>query len=210
MVNASLISADTLIHYDLSLQLSLACDASSVGIGTVIFHTYPGGTEKPVAYALHKLTAAKQNYAQIQKEALGIVFRVHKFRHYLLGSKFQLITDHKLLVTIFHPNKGIPEMAASRLQCWAIILSSYDYDVKYQPSASHGSVDGLSCLHLQDEPSEQDESAEIVCALEEHQLHSLPIWASDIQAAVASLQLHSKRVARYSSFHSRESEIILQ
>ena len=97
----------------------------------------------------------------------------------MLGRKFQLITDHKPLVTIFHPNKGIPEMAASRFQRWAIILSSYDYDV------SHGKADGLSCLPLQDEPSEQDKSAEIVCALEEHQLDSLPLWASDIQAATS-------------------------
>ena len=184
-VKTSLTSVDTLTHYDPSLPLSLACDASPVGIGAVIFHTFPGGKEKPVAYASRKLTAAEQNYAQIQKEALGIIFGVQKFRQYLLGRKFQLITDHKPLVTIFHPNKGIPEMAASRLQRWAIILSSYDYEVKYQPSASHGNADGLSRLPLQDEPSEQDESAEIVCALEEHQLHSLPIRASDIKAATS-------------------------
>ena len=133
-VKTSLTSADTLTHYDPSLLLSLACDASPVSIGAVIFHTFPGGIEKPVAYASRKLTVAEQNYAQIQKEALGIVFGVQKFRQYLMGRKFQLITDHKPLVTIFHPNKGIPEMAASRLQRWAIILSSYDYEVKYQPS----------------------------------------------------------------------------
>ena len=40
---------------------------------------------------------------------------VQKFRQYLLGCEFQLITDHKPLVTIFHSNKGIPEMAASHL-----------------------------------------------------------------------------------------------
>ena len=51
-VKASLTSVDTLTHYDSSLPLSLACDASPVGIGAVIFHTFPGG--KPVAYALHK------------------------------------------------------------------------------------------------------------------------------------------------------------
>ena len=185
VVKASLTSTDTLTHYDPSLPLSLACDASPAGIGAVIFHTLPGGKEKPVAYASRKLIVAEQNYAQIQKEALGIVFGVQKFRQYLMGRKFQLITDHKPLVTIFHPNKGIPEMAASRLQRWAIILSSYDYDVKYQPSTLHGNADGLSRLPLQEEPLEQDDSREIVYALEEHQLQSLPIQASDIRVATS-------------------------
>ena len=81
-----------------------------------------------------KLITAEQNYAQIQKEALGIVFGVQKFCQHLLGQKFQLITDHKLLVTIFHPSKGIPEMTSSHLQRWAIILLAYDYKVKYKPS----------------------------------------------------------------------------
>ena len=52
----------------------------------------PGGVEKLVAYALHKLTVVEQSYAQIQKEALVIVFWVQKFRQYLMGCKF---TDHK-------------------------------------------------------------------------------------------------------------------
>ena len=59
-VKASLTSADTLTHYDPSLPLSLACNASPVGIGAVIFHTFPGGTEKPVTYASRKLTAEHQ------------------------------------------------------------------------------------------------------------------------------------------------------
>ena len=184
-VKTSLTSADTLTHYDPSLPLSLACDASPVGIGAVIFHTFIGGIEKPVAYASRKLTVAEQNYAQIQKEALGIVFGVQKFRQYLMGHKFQLIIDHKPLVTIFYPNKGIPEMAASRLQRWAIILSSYDYEVKYQPSTLHGNADGLSRLPLQNEPVEQDDSREIVCALEERQLQSLPIHTPDIRIATS-------------------------
>ena len=50
-VKTSLTSADTLTHYDPSLPLSLASDASPVGIGAVIFHTFPEGNEKPVAYA---------------------------------------------------------------------------------------------------------------------------------------------------------------
>ena len=155
-----------------------------MGIGAVIFHTFSDGTEKPIAYASHKLTAAEQNYAQIQKEALGIVFGVLKFRQYLLGRKFQLITDHKPLVTIFHPNKGIPETASSRLQRWAILLSAYDYEVKYQPSRQHGNANGLSRLPVQEEPQNLDDSSEIVCVVEE-QIQSFPITVTNIKMATA-------------------------
>ena len=185
-VKKLLTSADTLSHYDPSLPISLSCDASPVGIGAVIFHTFPDGTEKPIAYASHKLTAAEHNYAQIQKEALGIVFGVLKFRQYLLGRKFQLITDHMPLVTIFHPNKRIPETASSHLERWAIILSTYDYQVKYQPSAQHGNADGLSQLPIQEMPHVQDQENpnETVCAVEE-QLQSLPICVTGIKIATA-------------------------
>jgi len=105
---------------------------------------FPDKTEKPIAYASHKLTKAEANYAQIQKEALSIVFGVKKFRQYLLGREFRLYTDHKPLLSIFHPRKGIPEVAASRLQRWAITLAAYDYEVHYKPSTQHGNADALS------------------------------------------------------------------
>ena len=86
---ASLTSADTLTHYDPSLLLSLACDASPVGIGAVIFHTFPGGKEKPVAYALHKLTAAE--LCTNTERGTGNSVWDAEFRQYLLGHRFQLI-----------------------------------------------------------------------------------------------------------------------
>ena len=183
-IKESLTSADTLAHYDPTLPLTLACDASPVGVGAVISHTYPYGKEKPIAYASRKLTKAEKNYAQIQKEALGIVYGVQKFKQYLLGRKFNLHTDHKPLLSIFHPQKGIPEVAASRLQRWAITLSAYDYEVRYQPSAQHGNADALSRLPLDhDEALESDEEEEIVCAIEEQQLDKLPLRGKDIKKA---------------------------
>ena len=180
VVKETLSSIDTLTHYDPKLPLTLSCDASPVRVGAVISHVFPDGKEKPIAYASRKLTKAETNYAQIQKEALSIVFGVQKFRQYLLG-KFKLYTDHKPLLSIFHPQKGIPEVAASRLQRWAITLSAYDYEVEYKPSTQHGNVDALSRLLLDVSNDMDNEEDEIVCAVEEQQLEKLPLKGKDIK-----------------------------
>ena len=88
-------------------------------------------------------------------------------------------------MTIFHPTKGIPETAASRLQRWAIILSAYDYVVQFKPSAQHANADGLSHLPLNTDEISTDETDDlaIVCAVEQQQLDCLPIQATDIQKA---------------------------
>ena len=104
---------------------------------------------------------------------------------------------------IFHPNKGIPETISSHLQRWAIILSTYDYEVKYQPPMQDGNADGLSQLPVKEEPPNLDDSSEIVCALEHKQFHSLPITVTDIKMATAKdpvlsqvrIQFYSKRAA---------------
>jgi len=60
-----LASAPVFRHYNPELPLRLAEDASTYGIGAVISHKFPEGTERPVAYASRTLTATERNYFQL-------------------------------------------------------------------------------------------------------------------------------------------------
>ena len=50
---------------------------------------------------------------------------------------FTIVTDHKPLTIIFGWKQGIPALAAARIQCWALLLSAYVYDIQFQPKGSH-------------------------------------------------------------------------
>jgi len=69
-----LLSSDkVLVHFDPTLPVNISCDASNVGIGAVLFHCLPDGSERPIANASKSLTRSQRNYSQIQKEAMAIV-----------------------------------------------------------------------------------------------------------------------------------------
>ena len=120
-------SSNVLVHYDPSLPVILESDASQYGIGAVIFHRFPNGDERPIAYASRSLNSSEKNYSQIEKEGLAITLGVTKFYMYLFGRKFTLRTDHKPLLKIFAPDSATPVLAAARLQRWSLLLSSYHY-----------------------------------------------------------------------------------
>ena len=129
------------MHYDPTCPLKLAANAPSYGVGAVISHVLANGSERPIAFASRTLTTSKQNYSQLEKEALALVLRVKKFHPYLF---VRYVTDHKPLLSTMGPKKGIPSLPAGRIQRWAILLSAYSYDVEFKSTHHHDNADGLS------------------------------------------------------------------
>ncbi|UYV63319.1 K02A2.6-like [Cordylochernes scorpioides] len=83
-----------LIPFDTNLPVTLTTDASPVGIAAVLSHGI-NKVEHLIAFASRSPTDAEQNYSQLDREALAIVFGVDHFFDYLFGHKFTLITDNQ-------------------------------------------------------------------------------------------------------------------
>ncbi|XP_017471605.1 PREDICTED: uncharacterized protein K02A2.6-like [Rhagoletis zephyria] len=160
-----------LTHYNPSLPIKVAADASNKGIGAFICHVFPDGSEKVMQHASKTLTEAEQKYSQIEKEALALVFALKKFHRYIFGRKFTLCTDHKPLLAIFGKNKGIPTYAANRLQRWALILMMYDFNIQYVKTTDFGCVDMLSRLIANH--TKQDEDMVIACTQLEEEMNTI-------------------------------------
>ena len=179
------------------MQLKLGTDASNYGIGTVISHIMPNGSECPIAFASRTLSKSKQNYAQIEKEALSIIFGVNKFHEYLYGRKLLLVTDHKPLLSLLGPKSGIPTLAAARMQRWALILAVYQYDIEYRATAKHANADCMSRLPLKND--NQLSTHNEVKQVNQLQFDSLPINVEQIRKATRHDPLLA-RILEYTMF----------
>ena len=87
-------------------------------------------------------------------------------------------------MTILEPKKGIPPIAAMRMQGWATRLGAYNYDIKYQPSGEHSNADALSCLPQPDILDGATVDLSDVFQLE--QLEPLPVTAEVVRQHTAN------------------------
>ena len=160
-------SEDCLIWiYDPHKPLFIECDASKQGIGCVMLqpddniladvnHGIPSNL-RPVAYALKSLSEAEQNYANIERELLGVVFPLETFKHFTSGRQTNKITDHKPLTSLF--SKCLAN-TSPRLARMMLHISDYDANVLYQKGSKMFLSDALS--HLSSHNTRQGKQSEI-------------------------------------------------
>ena len=179
-VKEMLCGAPLLAHFDLSKPIVVHCDASPYGLGAVLSHVDSDGAERPVSFASRTLSVAERNYAQVEKEGLALVYAVKKFHQFLFGHRFVLYTDHKPLLGLFSENKELPTRAAARVLRWALLLSGYDYELRYRPGVNNGNADALSRLPLD---ARNGDISQVVVSVSLLELVASPVTEKEVRTA---------------------------
>ena len=97
------------------------------------------GKERAICYASKSLSKSQTKYSATRRELLALVTFTRHFRHYLLGQKFTIVTDHSALQWL-HSLKD-PDGITAR---WLEKLAPFDYELRHRPGKPIGHADGLS------------------------------------------------------------------
>jgi hypothetical protein len=119
---------------DMDVDFLVCTDASKEGLGGVLMQD-----GRVIAYISRKLRRHEENYATHDLELLAIVYALKVWRHYLVGRKFELRTDHCGLQHIFTQSD-----LNARQRRWSELLSEYDFEITYIKGTVNRVADALS------------------------------------------------------------------
>ena len=137
-IKLCLSDAPVLACPDFEIPFVLQTDASNTGLGAVLTQTVRD-EEHVISYASRTLSEAEIKYSTTEKECLAIVWAIQKYRPYLEGYKFTVVTDHSSLRWL-HNLKN----PTGRLARWSLSLLEYDFDILHRKGSQHHVPDALS------------------------------------------------------------------
>lgn len=136
-----LISAPILVSPDWTQSFTLQTDSSQYGVGAVLCQVIDG-EERVVAYASKSLSKAQKNYMTSDRECYAIIWGIKHFRSYLIGRKFDLLTDHAALQ--FLNTMRLNRDLSGRLARYQMFLQEYDFQPQYRKGKLNDNADALS------------------------------------------------------------------
>jgi ribonuclease HI len=94
---------------------------------------------KVVSYAARQLRKHEENYTTHDLELAAVVHALKMWRHYLIGHRCEIYSDHKSLKYIFTQNN------LNLRQCqWLELIKDYDLGINYHPEKANVVADALS------------------------------------------------------------------
>jgi len=129
-----LTTAPILTLPDVTKSFSIYCDASKQGLGCVLMQE-----GKVIAYASRQLKKHEVNYPTHDLELAAVVHSLKIWRHYILGHKCDIYTDHKSLKYIFTQND-----LNLRQRRWLELIKDYELEIHYHPGKANVVADALS------------------------------------------------------------------
>jgi hypothetical protein len=120
---------------DIEKPFSIYYDASEQGLGCVLKQD-----GHMVVCASHQLRKAEVHYSTHDLELAAVVHALNIWRHYLIGKRCELYTDHKSWKYIFmQPDLNL------RQRRWLELIKDYDLGINYHCGKANVVADALSC-----------------------------------------------------------------
>ena len=145
-------------------------DCSQTAVGGVLSQMQDGA-ERPILYFSQALSKEERNYCTTRRELLAIVKTIKHCRHYLLGAKFKVRTDHGSLRWLMRFKN--PEGQIAR---WLEMLGQYTFEIEHRAGVKHGNADGLSrrpCSEMSCNHCSRNEEKEIEASV--RAIHVQPV-----------------------------------
>lgn len=138
-LKSAMIQAPVLVTPDFNKKFIIQCDASDKAVGAVLVQKDEEGEDKPISFVSRKLRGAEINYTTTEKECLAIVFAIEKFKQYVEGLQFEIITDHSALIWLLKQKD-----LRGRLARWVLMLQQFDFEVKHIKGKNNVVPDAIS------------------------------------------------------------------
>lgn len=165
-IKSKLVSRPILALYNPDHATEVHCDASKIGVGGVLLQKdVADGQLRPVAYFSRQTTREESFWHSYELETMAVVLSLKKFRVYLLGLEFKVMTDCVALRTTLTKRDLLPKVAR-----WWLMLQEFNFTIEYRPGLSMQHVDALSRNPM---PIEDQEEIEILQITTSDWLHTV-------------------------------------